>query len=339
MKRFALALGSILVLFLLFEGTLRVREAGKRREILADRAVEDLGTVRADPPLLYCLKPGWRGIFNSAGFRDVERSPGKANNVFRLAVVGDSVTMKLSIPFEQLYVRQLEKLLRNETDNRRIECLSFGVTGYCAAQELALVQGRVLDFEPDAILWQFHLNDAADPLIDGANGGLARYYARPRSQVVFHFRRKIDRILKERYLRRRFPGLKQRDLQLQAWHWDEMGRVIFEMRELSAARGVPVHVVVYPSWPDDGDWESFTEADNRLYNAMVDRFTETGFETLDLMPVFKQWPVSDLQREPGDLWHPNAKGHRIMAEAIARWLIDDGVLENQAGLINSNPPM
>jgi lysophospholipase L1-like esterase len=327
MKRLALSFVSLLVLLVFFEGSLRVREAGKRREILAGRTASSLGTLRADPPLLYTLKPGWKGKFNSSGFRDIERSRRKAPNVFRLAVVGDSVTMKLSIPFEQLYVRQLEKFLRNETHNGRIECLSFGVTGYCAAQEFALMQGRVLDFEPDAILWQFHLNDASDPLIDGANGGLARYYARPRSQVVSHFRRKIDHILKERYLRRRFPGLKQRDLQLQAWHWDEMGRVISRVKEWSVARGVPVLVVVYPSWPDDGAWEGFTEADNQLYEALINRFKAIGFETLDLMTVFKQWPVSDLQQEPGDLWHPNAKGHRVMAQAISQWLIEGGLID------------
>ena len=328
MKRFILILGSLMVLFVSFEGALRIREAGKRREILAGRTAEKLGAVQADPPLLYTLRPGWRGKFNSHGFRDVERSKVKADHIFRLAVVGDSVTMQMVIPLEKLYVRRLEHKLRSQFPDRNIECLSFGITGYCAAQELALMQGPVLDFEPDAILWQFHLNDASDPVIDGANGWLGRYYAQSRYQVWAYLRRKVDHILRKFFLRRHYQGLRQKDLKIQAWHWDETGKVIDQVRELSVAGEIPVFVVVYPSWPDGGDWSRYTEADNQLYEALVERFTGAGFETLDLMPIFKRHPVSELQRDPGDLWHPNARGHRVMARAISDWLIEGGMFNN-----------
>jgi lysophospholipase L1-like esterase len=329
MKRLAISLLSLLVLFVLFEGALRIREVGKRREILAGRTEADLGTVQADPPLLYTLKPGWKGKFNSHGFRDVERSKAKAENAFRLAVVGDSVTMQMVIPPEKLYVRRLEHLLKEALPNGNIECLSFGVTGYNAAQESELMRSTVLDFEPDAILWQFHLNDASDPVIDGGNGGLARYYDRPRSQVGASLRRKMDHVLKKRFLRRHHQGLQQRDLQLQAWHWDDTERVISQVHELSVSREIPVFVVVYPSWPEDGDWARYTEVDHQLYEALVERFEDSGFPTLDLMPIFKHHPVSELQQEPGDLWHPNVRGHRIMAQSISRWLIEGDLLDRR----------
>ena len=323
MKRLLLSLLSLLVLFILFEGVLRVREVGKRREILAGRSDADLGTVRADPPLLYTLRPGWKGKFNSHGFRDVDRSITKPDGVWRLAVVGDSVTMQMDIPLEKLYVQRLEHLLKEAHPEAEIECLAFGVTGYCAAQERALMQDTVLDFDPDAILWQFHLNDASDPVIDGNNGGLGRYYARPRSQAWATLRRKMDHILKKRFLDRHFQGLEQRDLQIQAWHWDDMGKVIEEVHELSVSREIPVFVVLFPSFPDDGDWGWYSEADMRFYGTLVERFEVAGFPTLDLMPVFKRRPVSELQREPGDPWHPSARGHRVMAKAISRWLIEE----------------
>ncbi len=326
MKRLALSLLSLLVLLVLFEVALQVREIGKRKEILAGRSDADLGTIRADPPLLYTLKPGWHDMFNSHGFRDVERSKAKAENVFRLAVVGDSVTMQMDVPLEKLFVRRLEHNLRGEFPDRTIECLAFGVTGYCAAQELALMRGAVLDFEPDAILWQFHLNDASDPVIDGNNGGLGRYYARPRSQVWAHLRRKVDHALKKRFLRRHFQGLQQRDLQLQAWNWDHTGTVIDQVHGMSVAAGIPVFVVVFPSWPEGGDWGRYTEADNQLYEALVERFRGAGLETLDLMPVFKRRPVSELQREPGDLWHPSVRGHEVMAQSISRWLVKEDLV-------------
>lgn len=330
MKRLLLSLLSLLVLFLLFEGVLRVREVGKRREILAGRTAADLGTVRADPPLLYTLKTGWHGVFNSHGFRDVERLKSKPDGVWRLAVVGDSVTMQMGVPLEKLFVRRLEHLLKEALPEAEIECPAFGVTGYCAAQELALMLDTVLDFDPDAILWQFHLNDAADPLIDGDNGGLGRYYARPRSQVWATLGRKMDHVLKKRFLRSHFQGLEQRDLQLQAWHWDDTERVIEQVHELSLSREIPVFVVLFPSFPEEGDWGRYSEADMRFYGTLVERFDAAGFPTLDLMPIFKRWPVSEIQREPGDPWHPSARGHRVMARAISRWLIEEDLVRDRA---------
>ncbi len=334
-----MVLGSLMIFFVLFEGVLRIREVGKRREVLAGRTAADLGTVRADPPLLYTLKPGWKGKFNSHGFRDVERSKGKEENVFRLAVVGDSVTMQRDIPLEKLYFRRLERNLQSQFPDRKTECLSFGVTGYCAAQELVLMQSVVQGFEPDAILWQFHLNDASDPVIDGANGWLGRYYAQSRSQVWVYLHRKVGHILKKSFLRRKHQGLQQKDLQLQAWHWNDMGKVIEQVREFSVTDGIPVYVVVYPSWPEGGDWDRFTEVDMQFYGALIERFEATGFPTMDLMPIFKRHPVSDLQRGPEDSWHPNVRGHRIMARTISRWLIQAGLFQTQTGSINSNPPM
>lgn len=321
--RLALIFCSLFVVLIVAEVGLRIRENGQRRKILAGRTAADLGTIRADPPLLYSLKPGWHGQFNSHGFRDVERTIEKPDGAWRMAVVGDSVTMQLTIRRDKLYVSHLEKILQEAYPEAGIECPSFGVTGYCATQALALMRGTVLDFDPNAILWQFHLNDAVDPVIDGANGGLGRYYARPFSQIWASLRRRANHLLREIVIQRRYPGLKQPDLKLQAWYWDETGKIIDELRQLSAARKIPIFVVLFPSFPEGGDWERYSRADMRLYGALVSRFEAAGFPVLDLMPVFQRRPISELQREPGDLWHPSKRGHRVMARAISRWLIEE----------------
>lgn len=335
-RRLAVVVVSLFVLLGVFEGVLRAREAQQQGMLLAGRSLADLGTLPADPPLLYTLKPQWKADFNSRGFRDVERSKAKGQGVFRMAIVGDSVTMQMDIPFEKLYARRLERLLNEVSPDRAVECPIFAVTGYCGAQALELMKETVLDYEPDAILWQFHLNDAADPVIDGDNGGLGRFYSRPRFQVLATLRRKIDHIGKDLWLKRHYPGLQQRDLQIQAWRWNETQRMIEQARALSVAKKVPVYVVLFPSFPAGGNWEQYSEADMTLYTALVERFERAGFPTLDLMPIFKAYSVEEIQREPGDPWHPNARGHAIMARSIRRWLIDQGF---QAGSMTSKPPM
>ena len=328
-RRVALIVLSLVVLVILFEFGLRIHETGQRRKILTGRSPANLGTMRADPPLLYRLKPGWKGRFNSHGFRDVERSKKKGNGVYRLAVVGDSVTMQMNVPREKLYGTRLQESLRRTFPDRDIECPAFAVTGYGAVQAAALMRDTVFGFDPDAILWQFHLNDAADPVIDGDNGGLGRYYVRPRFQVWATFRRKVDHLLRRQFSRRQFPGMKQQDLQIQAWRWDKTGIAIDDVAEMSASKGIPVFVVVFPAFPDGGDWQEYTAVDNEFYGTIIERFRKKGFPTLDLMPVFKNFPVAEIQRAPGDTWHPNVRGHRVMARAISRWLTERGLLDDR----------
>lgn len=271
------------------------------------------------------MKPGWHGIFNSAGFRDIERSKEKAEGVFRLAIVGDSLAMQMDLPRKKLYPARLETLLQRALPERRIECPVFAVSGYCASQELYLMQKTVLGFHPDAILWQFHLNDAADPVIDGDNGGLGRYYSRPPTQLGAYLRKKLDHIRKKSFLRHNHPGLRQQDLILQAWRRDQVCAVIQQVHRLSSTHALPVFVVVFPSLPEGGDWARYTADDMRVYRALLKSFQDAGLPVLDLMPSLKTHPVSEFEKDPADRWHLGPKGHLIMARSIEKWLIEKHV--------------
>lgn len=97
---------------------------------------------------------------NSSGFRGVEFPP-KQDDVFRIAVVGDSFTEAIHVPFEESYGYLLERQF--ETDGRAVEILNFGVSGFGTAQELEMLKHYVLPIEPDlVILAVFTGNDIGD---------------------------------------------------------------------------------------------------------------------------------------------------------------------------------
>lgn len=97
---------------------------------------------------------------NSSGFRGPEFPP-KQDDVFRIAVVGDSFTEAIHVSFEESYGYLLERQF--ETVGRAVEVLNFGVSGFGTAQELEMLRHYVLPTEPDlVILAVFTGNDIGD---------------------------------------------------------------------------------------------------------------------------------------------------------------------------------
>lgn len=102
-------MASLLLVLAVGEGIYRIRAIRMRREWLAGRSETELLTRASTAPLRYELKPNFAETTNSHGFRDLERTLAKPPGVFRIAAIGDSVTMQGALPFEQLYVRQLQR--------------------------------------------------------------------------------------------------------------------------------------------------------------------------------------------------------------------------------------
>lgn len=96
---------------------------------------------------------------NTAGLRDFEYSVKKPEGVFRIAVVGDSVTFGTGLSGrENTYPNVLERELRELFHNKKFEVLNFGIEGIGIQHELGLIKEKVLQFEPDMIILGYCLN-------------------------------------------------------------------------------------------------------------------------------------------------------------------------------------
>src|SRR5713226_9259940 len=90
----------------------------------------------------YALRPGMEGWYrkegeapvriNSDGLRDREHTKGKPANTVRIAVLGDSYTEALQVPFEESLCPILESKLKECAlfPGQNIEVINFGVSGY-----------------------------------------------------------------------------------------------------------------------------------------------------------------------------------------------------------------
>ena len=128
-----------------------------------------------DPIAGWKRAPGMRGRYreegdafvqiNASGYRDEEHALEKPPGVLRIAVLGDSFTEALQIDLADTFWKRLESELGGcpALGGRRVEALSFGVSGYGSAQELLALQHDALRFRPDLVLLAFFAgNDLVD---------------------------------------------------------------------------------------------------------------------------------------------------------------------------------
>ena len=168
MKKFALLIASTVLSVLFLEGCVRTYEFGWSSLLpwIMDsvHGIGRSGLVQASSckELVYELKPNLNTYFkktrfstNAQGLRDKHYGRTKPADAFRVAVVGDSFTLPAGVSIDNAYHSLLEKRLGREYPAVRIEFINFGVGGYDLQQYAAVIEHKVLSYDPDLIVIGF----------------------------------------------------------------------------------------------------------------------------------------------------------------------------------------
>jgi hypothetical protein len=151
-----------LVLFGIFLGVISLEITIRFLYKNSNVAIFDYGRYQLSiyPEILYETAPYAKIGFdyaNEFGFRGTNSGIKKKDSIFRVAILGDSVTEGLLVDdYQNTYVKQLEDRLNNV---RPTEILNFGVNGYNIAQNIATLEHKAIKFNPDLIILQYSLND------------------------------------------------------------------------------------------------------------------------------------------------------------------------------------
>ncbi|MBI1319296.1 MAG: hypothetical protein GC168_10190 [Candidatus Hydrogenedens sp.] len=166
------ALGIFLVSFVLFA------EIGARVMYPRPDSSEHFET---HPEMGYALHPGasvmlhfrdelkppgrdYRFTVSSQGFRDREYGP-KAEDEFRILLLGDSFTAGVGMDEEHMPSRLLEQEFKGAWPGRRIVVINAGTPGHGPWQERLNLLQRGLPLEPDVVVHQLYLtNDVHDEM-------------------------------------------------------------------------------------------------------------------------------------------------------------------------------
>jgi lysophospholipase L1-like esterase len=298
------------------------------------------GMFEFDPLLTWQLKANLRGIWwdytpvstNAAHLRmDRELGPKRG---LRIICLGDSVTFGYRVPVardrktpqefdpaEQPYPRLLEQMLRSANPSREIEVLPLACPGYTSGQGLAWLQRDIGELKPDIVTACFGFNDARA-------AGLPDRVTMPQGPQVLT--RRI--MARSQLLLRLARGAQEKRAPLvppppePRTSQAEYVANFAAMEALCRAHGAAFAIILpvyrdpntagdYPEGPGHpGDAEEAARIGayraallkdalaRKIPVIEVSELTETG------------WPAN--AEHFGERIHPNASGHRLMAERL-----------------------
>lgn len=96
---------------------------------------------------------------NKHGFREKDFTSPKLDGVYRVMVLGDSLTWGAGLAEEQRYTSVAEKLLNQVADDRKFEVVNFGISGGPTTVERDILRHFRHKVEPDRIVVGYCLND------------------------------------------------------------------------------------------------------------------------------------------------------------------------------------
>ena len=219
---------------------------------------ENLVVVRGAQ--VFAFKPHASGVFpgsgdmtrtfpyrtNAHGLRDRDR-PAKQPGAKRVLVMGDSYTWGYAVLEEEAFPQVAERLLeaRGRPD---IEVINGGIPDYNSRQERQLLAELLPNYQPDAVFLAYVVNDA-EPC--DRHAGAAGGNVPPRVLVVpvgvadhlnrHVFRRRLLPSAKDNVGSNYLDGFEEGSVK-----WRDSREAIREMRDLSAAAGIPFTVLILP---------------------------------------------------------------------------------------------
>jgi hypothetical protein len=262
---------------------------------------------------------GWRGPVVP-----IERRPG----VLRIAALGDSHTFGHGVGDDETWAAVLEREL--DTPARPVEVMNCGVNGYDADQVVALLEKRVLPYEPDLVVYGFFCNDAAivgaarsagtplepAPSEDVRTGAIG--WLRDHSLFADVVAAAAHRRAAREHWADRLASLYGEECE----GWKRMRASLRGAHERLAARGTRLVVILIPLLVPVRS-ELVGSAAHRTVGAFC---RSVAIPCFDLEPAFANLDVDALRVHPLDL-HAGPEAHRRAGEAVARWLRDEHHLE------------
>jgi hypothetical protein len=239
---------------------------------------------------------------NNAGFRDEPFTVEQERGVRRVALVGDSFAMGLGVQPEDTAASWIERTLTEEFACET-EVYNFGISGYNADSYPAVVEEAVLQYEPDALLVWYFINDIGVDISDFYEEALLQQ--NPYFPVGSRYIQSVG--LSSNWLQRRT----QAELGIQSFYeayadvdlWDATIENLDTVATLAIDNNITpilaVHPILYRL-------NAYPYAE--IHQQVIGEADEIGYITMDLYQPLAGQPYNELWVHPIDS-HPNEIAH------------------------------
>ena len=317
-RRYAIAFVGFFLLsgIALTEVLLRYQYQNSHRKIAMRYQGRELCTMRSpDPRLIYTYIPNRCGA-NTKGYNDAEYAYEKKPASYRIVIIGDSVAEGLSKTekFGKILEQSLNTNLSSHT-GRTYEVIVLARGGYSTSQELIIFEDEAFQYHPDLVLWSYVLNDPAHPVYHNANGELGQFWYVPQyhllhalNKAMFRWREKI----KKHKCEKEFHKF------LHCAYRDQIEAHIRKIGDIAKKKHIPIIFLIHPIFEKGKTYAEYTLIPiHTILNTMA---TSAGLIVWDLYEAFRDYDPQELQVTSNpkwyDPWHPNIKGHTIIAEYL-----------------------
>jgi hypothetical protein len=297
--------------------------------------VKEVTRELKDDFLQFDLKPNYDAVFfgqrytsNSQGLRDREYDLEKPEGVYRIALLGSSIDMGWGVATPDTYENLLEDWFNAESSRRglvrRFEVINFAVAAYGPVQRYDVFHRKALAYSPDLVLFSSTMLDPR--LVEIHLGGLIKNGV----DLKYDFFRwavvdagiDVDRERKSGWadLDHR-GGFKAR---VKAHYWTFADAVLGALAADCRSLDIPLACLLIPraSRDDANDARALAVA------RQVGIAARHALPLVNLSATFDDAAASKIEIAPGDD-HPNALGHRLLFEKLARDLLADPTLTRE----------
>jgi len=291
-----------------------------------------MSVLTPDTQLYFRNPSSYRGMYqgveittNSLGLRDrpLEDQPASAS---RILVLGDSITFGWGVSVENTFPQVLEKELA--ANGKSARTINSGVPGYNTRQELTFLKLYGDRLHPGSIVLLYVDNDvdAIDP--SRVHMGIRpRFrndpagvldYSLSRSRLYFMMRHIIPVLLGSST-----TGLREKRASA---GWRDSMQCVVELARYCRKANVPLAIFHFRMLPDpvsdalEAELSGLANAEHVAY--------------CDTLPWFQGRNVRKLTNSFIDT-HPNAEGHRILADGMSHFLLANGVVPASASSLVS----
>jgi lysophospholipase L1-like esterase len=237
---------------------------------------------------------------NEWGLRGSSLSPVPSGGR-RILFLGGSITLGWGVAEADTVQAQLEKRLRDAGE--KVQVLNGGVGNYNAERYVSRFFKKHAGLKPTDIVVQYFLRDAEDLPPGGGNYLLHNSQVAVTLWIAYHrlFDRKGEQTLVEHY---------RKAYQRDAPGFLVMKAKLKQLADYARAHDVRVFLAMTPDVHNLVDYKL-----GFVHDIMREVAADLGYTYIDLLPAMRGRRPEELFAMPGDP-HPNALGHKLMAEAI-----------------------
>lgn len=310
-KQTLISLGVLLVTSLLAigaaEGILRVKNSSMRNyDIEMWRYSKELKLLSDNPKLGHDHVRNASATLQSVPLRINEwglrggpvKQPPEGR---RILVLGGSITLGWGVPEEDILTTRLQKSF--EASGQKVEVLNGGVGNYNAERYTERFFTQLAALKPTDIVVHYFLRDAEKLEPGGGNWFLRN------SQLAVTLWIAVTRLANksgEKSLLDHYRAV----YDPQQPGFKEMKASLARIADYAKAKGVRIYLAMTPDVHNLKNYEF-----GFVHEAMRQIASEDGYRYVDLLPPMVGLAPEQLWAMPGDP-HPNALGHKLMAEAL-----------------------